>query len=60
MIRKRKTRRTLGFALIVFGAFLMWAAASPIAGSVMFALAIALEVAGITLERRNDDEKPQE
>ena len=60
MIRKRKARRAFGFALIVLGGILMWAAASPIAGSVVFALAIALEAAGITLERRNDDEKAQE
>jgi hypothetical protein len=54
MIRNRATRRILGAVLMVLGGVLMWAATSPLAGSVMFAAAIALEAAGIWLEHRKN------
>lgn len=54
MIRNRKIRRAVGAALIVLGGILMWAAASPLEGSLLFAAAIALEAAGIALERRGN------
>ncbi len=57
MAHHRAARRAFGFVLIVLGGILMWAAASPIAGSVLFALAIALEAAGIALERRDNGGK---
>jgi len=52
MIRNRRLRRTLGAVLIVLGAVLMWAAATPLEGSLLILAAIVLEVAGIRLERR--------
>lgn len=57
MAQHRTARRAFGFALIVLGGILMWAAASPVAGSILFALAIALEAAGFALERRADGGK---
>ena len=56
MIRNRKARRALGIALIALGAILMWAATSPVAGSLLFGAAIALEIAGIALEHRKNGE----
>jgi drug/metabolite transporter (DMT)-like permease len=56
LLRRRAARRVLGAALIVAGAVLMWAVTSPLAGSLLFAAAIALEAAGIALERRKNDE----
>jgi hypothetical protein len=54
MIRNRTVRRGLGVALVVIGGLLMWAAASPIAGGILFVAAIALEAIGIRLEHRDD------
>ena len=56
MIRNRTARRALGFALIVLGGVLMWAATSPLLGSALFAAAIALEAAGIWIEHRKNGE----
>lgn len=54
MIRNRGARRIVGAALVVLGAVLMWAATSPLSGSIMFAAAIALEATGIWLEHRKN------
>jgi hypothetical protein len=51
MIRTRKYRRTVGALLIVGGAVLMWLAPESLAGAVLLAVAIGLEVAGLRLER---------
>lgn len=51
MIRKRNTRRLLGMTLVVIGGFLMWAAASPLWGGLVFLTAIVIEAVGIYLER---------
>ena len=53
MIRKRTTRRLVGVVLVVLGALLMWAAASPVWGSVVFLVAIVIEAVGIRLEHRD-------
>ncbi len=54
MIRKRGTRRLLGVTLVVIGALLMWSAASPVWGGVVFIVAIAIEALGIHLEHRQE------
>ena len=54
----RRVRRILGAAAIVAGALLMWLSPSALygyaalAGGVLMAAGIALEIAGIALERR--------
>lgn len=53
MLAKRFNRRVIGAILIVAGAALMWSAASPIGGAILFALAVVLEVIGIRLESRD-------
>lgn len=53
MLAKRFNRRVFGAILIVAGGALMWSAASPIGGAILFAVAVALEVIGIRLESRN-------
>lgn len=53
MLAKRFNRRVIGAILIVVGAALMWSAASPIGGAILFALAVVLEVIGIRLESRD-------
>jgi membrane-bound ClpP family serine protease len=55
MIRKRNTRRLVGLALVVLGAVLMWAAANPVWGGVVFLAAIVIEIVGIRLEHREGD-----
>ncbi len=54
MIRRRNTRRLLGVVLVVIGALLMWAAASPVWGGVVFLSAIVIEAIGIRLEHRQE------
>jgi len=51
MIRRRKLRRAVGAVLIVAGGILMWAAASPVAGALLFGAAAVLELLGMWLER---------
>lgn len=55
MIRKRNTRRLFGIVLVVIGALLMWAAASPIWGGFVFLSAIVIEAIGIHLEHRQGE-----
>ena len=52
MIRQRNTRRLIGFGLAVVGAILMWAAASPVWGGLVFLAALGIEALGIHLEHR--------
>jgi drug/metabolite transporter (DMT)-like permease len=59
MLRRRRLRRSVGFALLVAGAILMWLApastfdARSAAGAVLLLVGIALEMIGIALERRD-------
>jgi hypothetical protein len=54
LIVNRAIRRTVGGICVVAGALLMWLAADAVVvGMVLFAAGIALEIAGITLERRD-------
>ena len=50
--RRMKPRRILASALIVLGAVLMFAAPETPAGGIIVALGIAIEIAGIALERK--------
>lgn len=59
MIRNRNLRRGVAVALLIAGGLLMWLAPQTdvretVAGVVLLALGIALEVMGITLEHRGD------
>jgi hypothetical protein len=51
LVRHRRLRRATGIALIALGALLMWLAPEVVIGLVLLFLGLALEVAGITLER---------
>jgi hypothetical protein len=51
LVRHRRLRRATGIALIALGALLMWLAPEVAIGLVLLFLGLALEVAGITLER---------
>lgn len=48
----RLQRRVLAAVLIVFGAVLMLAAPETLSGALVIALGVAIEIAGIALERR--------
>jgi hypothetical protein len=50
--RRLNARRILAGALVVLGAVLLFAAPETPAGGIIVALGIALELAGIALERR--------
>ena len=52
MLKHTLRRRVLGSVLIVLGALMMWLAPEVWIGLVMILIAIALEILGITLERR--------
>ena len=52
MIRNRRVRRATAAALIVLGSALLLLAPSVQYGLIAFALGIALELAGIVIERR--------
>ena len=60
MLRRRKTRRTVGIVLVVAGALLMWLAPEATfgvrsgAGLVLLAAGIVLELIGIALEHRDN------
>lgn len=45
-------RRVVAGVLIVFGAVLMLAATETLSGALVIALGVAIEIAGIALERR--------
>lgn len=52
MLRNRMTRRLAAGLLIVLGALLMFLATEVWAGVLLLFLGLALEVAGIALERK--------
>ena len=52
MLRKRRSRRTLAMILVILGGVLMAMAPEIWAGLVVLVLGVALELAGIALERR--------
>jgi hypothetical protein len=60
MLRRTKTRRTVGVVLVVTGALLMWLAPEGTfgvgsgAGLALLTAGIVLELIGIALERRDD------
>lgn len=53
MLRNRTTRRLMAGVLIVLGAVLMFLATEVWIGVVFLLLGLALEVAGIALERKD-------
>ncbi len=53
MLKRTIHRRILGTTLILFGALLLWLAPEIWSGVVMILIAIALEILGITLERKS-------
>lgn len=57
MIRNKRLRRAAGAVLVVAGGVLIWLAPEVMAGVILLAAGIALEIAGITLERRDDARK---
>lgn len=52
MLRKRRSRRTLAMILVVLGGVLMALAPEIWAGLVVLVLGVAIELAGIALERQ--------
>ncbi|MBI4206355.1 MAG: hypothetical protein HY527_15140 [Betaproteobacteria bacterium] len=52
-VRNKTLRRAIGLSLVVLGALLMWLAPEVIAGIVLLAAGVILEIVGITLERRD-------
>lgn len=53
MLRKKPYRRTLALLLVVLGGLLIYLAPGDVAGVVLLIFGIAIEVAGIALERRS-------
>jgi len=53
MLRNRRLRRALAALLLVLGGLLMLFSPSVQVGLVAFALGVALELAGLALERRD-------
>lgn len=53
MLKHSHHRRLLGSILMGLGALLMWFAPEIWVGLIMIGIAIALEILGITLERRD-------
>lgn len=52
LVRHKRLRRVIGFLLVALGALLMWLAPEAVAGIVLLAAGVILEIVGITLERR--------
>jgi uncharacterized membrane protein YccC len=52
MLRKRTFRRIVGTLLAAAGALLMWLAPESLAGLVLLAAGIGLEIIGLRLERK--------
>ena len=52
MIRNQRIRRTIAAIMIVLGAVLVFLASELWPGALLFVLGIALELAGIALERK--------
>ena len=51
-MKPRTLRRIAGGAMVVAGALLMWLSTEALPGLALLAAGIALEIIGITLERR--------
>lgn len=52
MLKKRRSRRVLSMFLVVLGGVLMYLVPEMLAGLVLLALGIVVELVGIALERR--------
>jgi hypothetical protein len=52
MLRKQRSRRVLAVILVVLGGVLMFLAPEIWAGLIVLALGVAIELAGIALERQ--------
>lgn len=52
MLRRRRSRRVLAIFLVVLGGVLIYLAPEIWAGLVVLVLGVAIELAGITLERK--------
>ncbi|MGA9165721.1 MAG: hypothetical protein WBZ31_14800 [Thiobacillus sp.] len=52
MLRKQRSRRVLAAILVVLGGVLMFLAPEIWAGLIVLALGVAIELAGIALERQ--------
>lgn len=57
MIRNKRLRRATGAVLVVAGAVLIWLVADLRLGGVLMVAGVVLEIAGITLEHRDDSGK---
>lgn len=57
MIRNKRLRRATGAVLVVAGAVLIWLVADLRLGAVLMVAGVVLEIAGITLEHRDDSGK---
>lgn len=55
LITDKSLRRTVGGLCVAAGALLMWLAPNVLAGAMLFAAGVVLEIVGITLERRDRD-----
>jgi hypothetical protein len=53
LIKNKRARRAVGGVLIVAGGCLMWLAPEVLAGVILLAAGIGLEVIGIMLEHRD-------
>jgi hypothetical protein len=53
LIRNKRLRRIAGITLVIAGGLLMWLAPEVMVGVVLLAAGVALEIAGITFDRRN-------
>ena len=51
-MNRRTLRRAIGGALVIAGGLLMWLSTEALVGVLLMAAGIALEIIGITLERR--------
>lgn len=53
LVKHKRARRVAGATLVIAGGLLMWLAPAVLAGLVLLAAGVALEVVGITLEHRD-------
>ncbi|MBI3936203.1 MAG: hypothetical protein HY323_04440 [Betaproteobacteria bacterium] len=56
LVKHKRARRIAGATLVIAGGLLMWLAPAVLAGLVLLAAGVALEIVGITLEHRNGKE----
>lgn len=52
LIKNQRLRRAIGLSFVVAGALFLWLAPEVGVGIVLLVAGVALEIAGITLERR--------